>query len=325
MSRFLIFNHHSLPYESKSVACSEIPLFLKMCIRLQSIGLSTILVDETIDKNWFRLKLSNGFYWQDWYNKYKNSGHIDLVRAFRSISTRQPFFPLRDIMDDQDLFEVIFNNNISFSALHAAVWYEEPVASFPTRDPWNKSPIDVIVNRLSTDSHLMSTTFSIINFHSISVVDSMTAEITQRRNLDIQSGKEILEKRKLLYASIEVCGKAEQQLAEWSFSHTILDQVKATLSALNSFSEKWQHHQIDKYSDDGLFALGLGHPVSGESANVIQDPSLRKEREFWLPEGRKVLFVKHVKIAKGFRIHFFPDTDTRKIYVGYIGPHLKLR
>jgi len=69
---------------------------------------------------------------------------------------------------------------------------------------------------------------------------------------------------------------------------------------------------------------GLSHKVSSESESVGNDPSLRKLREFWLPNGYKAYFENHIKIARGYRIHFFPNKETKSIYVGYIGKHLKL-
>ena len=30
-------------------------------------------------------------------------------------------------------------------------------------------------------------------------------------------------------------------------------------------------------------------------------------------------------LCNGYRLHFYPDSDTKKVYVGYIGPHLRLK
>ena len=51
MNSLLVFNHHSLPFDSKEHAEDSIPEFLRLCIRSQNLGLNTILVDEAILKS----------------------------------------------------------------------------------------------------------------------------------------------------------------------------------------------------------------------------------------------------------------------------------
>jgi len=328
MNFLLIFNHHSLPFASADLADSAIPEFLKICVRASTLGLSPILLDESMDNRWFRLRLSEGYYWQDWYNQNKNSKNIaliDLIRAFRNISTRQPLFSSEDIGDDSELFEVRLNGDSSYSALRAAAWYDAPISSFPTQFPWTVSPIDVRVNTINENLDFETKTHNIINFFSLEFLRSVESEVLQRRDTAIQSGKELYIRRQEYYPSLCFCGKAEEQLSNWSYSLTFLAQIKESLTALNSFAKVWSDLEVAEYSDRGLRNAGLSHKVSGESASVLNNRYLRKEREFWLPTGRKVVFEKHIKISNGFRIHFYPDNESRIIYVGYIGPHLKLK
>lgn len=109
MTSYMVFNHHSLPFDSQEKAEDALPDFLKLCLSAQNIGLDTILVDDSMDKRWFRLELSPQYFWQDWHNKIQSGDDkaaIEQVRAFRSIATHQPFFPTKDINDNVDLFEV---------------------------------------------------------------------------------------------------------------------------------------------------------------------------------------------------------------------------
>ncbi len=94
---------------------------------------------------------------------------------------------------------------------------------------------------------------------------------------------------------------------------------------LNYFAEKWQSGNYSFYSSENLRESGMPYRVSSESSSVRDNPTLRKLREFYLPSGIRCFFEEHVKLSNGFRIHFYPNDDNKKIYVGYIGPHLKLR
>jgi hypothetical protein len=69
MTPCLVFNHHSLPFATVNDADNAIPDFFKVCIRSQNVGLATIIVDGIVDRNWFRLELAEGYFWQDWHGK----------------------------------------------------------------------------------------------------------------------------------------------------------------------------------------------------------------------------------------------------------------
>jgi hypothetical protein len=324
MTSSLVFNHHSLPFGVVSDADKAIPDFLKVCIKSQNMGFATIIVDNAVDPNWFRLELAKGYFWQDWYEKNKNTKNINIIRAFRSIATKQPFFSIEDIEDDVDLFDVSFNEDSSFSALRAAAWHEAPLASLPTRAPWLGSPLQVTVKTLDEAGEIVNQLINILNFYSLESFENEVAALCQQRNSLVKSGKELFDMQEQLFPNLTFCGTAPQQLNQWSASKTILEQVKESLSSLNSFCEKWADETYDRYRHELLQEVGLNHKVSGESDKVMKDPRLRRQREFWLPEGRKEFFENHVKLSNGYRLHFFVDNQAKHIYVGHIGPHLKL-
>lgn len=325
MTSCLVFNHHSLPFATANDADNAIPDFLKVCIKSQNVGLATIIVDETVDRDWFRLELAEGYFWQDWHGKNQHGESRDIIRAFRSLATRQPFFSTEDIEDGVDLFEVSLNDDISFSALRAAAWHEAPLASLPTRAPWLSSPLQVTVETLDEAGEVFSRLLDILNFYSLKRFENEVAALREQRNSLVKSGKELLEKQEQFFPNLTFCGTAPQQLNTWSASKTILEQVKESLSSLNIFCEKWADGTYQSYRHEFLRDVGLNHRVSGESETVMNDKRLKGQREFWLPEGRKEVFENHVKLSNGYRLHFFLENQTKHIYVGHIGPHLKLK
>ncbi len=324
MSAILVFNHHSLPFTNKNEADSTIPEFLKICIKCKNIGLNTILVDDSVDVNWFRLELSDGYYWQDWYTQHNDNANRDLARVFRSIKTNQPLFTEDDISNHVDLYEVEFQGETDFSALRAASWNESPLASFPSNGIWENSPLSVIVRTLNEKDEIEEKPCEIMNFHSLEVFETLEPILLYDRNKSIRQGSDMYNRWDKLFPYLENCGKVREQLVHWSASNTIFTQVIESLTVLNSYSEKWFEGAIEIFSYDSLRELGLNHKVSGESDSVKNTPSLRKEREFWLLSGVKNFFESHIKISNGYRIHFYPDPTTKSIFIGYIGAHLKL-
>ena len=325
MNDLFVFNHHSLPFSHRGDVETHVPGFLKTCVKGRSIGFHSILVDDTIDTNWFRVELSPGYFWQDWYNEHNNSENIDLIRAFRTIQVNQPLFSEDDISDNVELYEVEYENSIEYSALKAASWNDSPLCSFPSNELWNKDLLPVTVRTLDADGEMEEGEEELLNFYSMEALLDHKSRLLEERNQRINNGVDLFNDWRELFPNIESCGKVREQLSHWSASGTLLSQVIESLTVLNRFTEKWQEGEVSHYSTDVLQQIGLNHRVSGESQSVSNNPALRMQREFWLPIGVKAYFEHHIKLSMGYRIHFYPDSETKKLYVGYIGPHLKLR
>lgn len=62
---------------------------------------------------------------------------------------------------------------------------------------------------------------------------------------------------------------------------------------------------------------------SGESETVLNNPELKERRKFKMENGEEYYMFQHIKnLPNGNRIYFHKKSD-EKIYVGYIGKHLK--
>ncbi|XCN72553.1 MAG: hypothetical protein Q3M24_20025 [Candidatus Electrothrix aestuarii] len=326
MSHPLVFNHHSLPLNSADDIHPAISEFLKISLGAHRIGFTVILVDETIDKAWFRLELTQGYFWKDWHDQQSNDPQTkDLIRSFRRIATQQPLFLSQDYADDVELFDVrLPGTKKNVPALKAAAWHESPLLSFPTRPPWTDSPIPVLVEKMADDGEIVNSTEELRNLYSIAQLEKEKPELQEKVQSQIRSGKELLEQARTVYPCLCFCGKSEEQLRTWSYSSSLLEVVKDALNVLNTFVEYWHDGRIAGYTHDELHRLGLKNKVSGESESVRNNPKLRKAREFYLPTGEKTFFEYHVKFPRGIRLHFFIKPEIHTVFIGYIGEHLPL-
>jgi hypothetical protein len=77
----------------------------------------------------------------------------------------------------------------------------------------------------------------------------------------------------------------------------------------------------------GAYQDAYGIEMSQEKANTMKKPTLRAQRTFSLPDGRKELFDLHAKPGAMTRIHVFPhrDGDRVTIYIGWCGKHHDLK
>lgn len=326
MTACLVFNHHSQPFDTIEGADQAVPDFLKICIQSKNAGLSPVLVDETVDPSWFRLELAKNYFWQDWYRQHKESGNKEMIRAFLSMATQSPFFSMSDMEEGADLLEVSFHGSSDCSALWAAVWHQAPLTSFPSRACWTTSPILVKTDRLEIASgDILSSEEHLRNFYSLSVLEQDLPRLLEQRNALVNSGKTLYENRGELFPNVIFCGKTQQQLNAWSASSTLLNQIKESLTVLDLFVSRWKNGEFPYYSNEALRGIGLNYKVSGEKETVRNTPKLRTERIFWLPSGHQAFFEDHIKLTHGYRLHFYADNHEKTIYVGYIGPHLKLK
>ena len=201
MSHPLVFNHHSLPLTSPEDIHPAITEFLKLCLSTQRIGFTVILVDETVDGDWFRLELVKGCFWQDWYQQYRNDPkYRESISAFRSIKTSQPLFSTEDHARDVELFDAYLpDTGENLSALKAAAWHESPLLSFPIRPPWTDSPIAVLVEKLSNDGEIVNSTDELCNLYSVEQFEKEKPELQEKVQSRIRSGRDLLEQSQTLY------------------------------------------------------------------------------------------------------------------------------
>jgi len=309
LNEYLIFNHHSLPYSSIDVAKSAVLEFLKVCLKLNKYCFQIILFDETLDKNWYHIELAPNYFWRNWYDENKNKALLKTqIQAFLSLKTKSPLFSSDDIASDLQLFEVKLPNYPNeLIILRAAVWYGSPIASYPTKKPWDENPIEVNVIRLDEKGEHRTLEY-ITNYFDSNKIDENNLRKMQQES--ILSGEELWRHKNKLFPNLDLCGDTQFQLKNWGLGKLVLEQVKNSLSILSECSGEWQCLR-----DKGL-------NVSGESQSVANDPEMRNKREFYLPNGKKEFFENHIKLSNGIRIHFYPNADDKKIYVGYIGKHL---
>jgi len=212
----LIFNHHSLPLSSPSQVAQAMPEFLKICLKANRLGLKTILLDQGQDTHWFRLELAPNYFWQNWHDEIAVRGELrEQVRAFRRIATQQPLFATENADSDLALFDACeMSSAQSYSALRAAAWYGAPLTSFPTRQPWDNSPVAVVIYTVDERGEHEHTT-TIINLYSLAVLSAAEADLIAARDAAIRSGKDIWNRHEELFPNLEFCGKVQSQLYSW--------------------------------------------------------------------------------------------------------------
>lgn len=322
---FLVFNHHSLPYDDSGKAAAAMPKFVTLCFRAQGLGLRTIVMEESLDPHWYLVELAPGYAIKDWFQSAKGDPRKrDVIRAFLSIATSQPLFADSESREEILAAEVRERTTgAAFDTLQAALWYDAPVASFPSRAPWDSSPIAVIKSSLM-ESGIGETPGTVENLCSLEILESIRARLLDERNAAIESGESLWADRERLFPNLVFCGKSEEQIRGGITRVSLFESLKDALTVIDAFAGNWKVGTYSNYSHEALRSAGLHYRVSGESATVAGDPAKRKDRCFYLPDGRSAYCENHIKLPLGIRLHFYPDPTKKVFYIVHIGEHLPL-
>lgn len=325
MSYGIVLNHHSLPFLSNEDAGVGLLAFFNVVKFCRMAGLRVLLVDETQDKSLMGLELSTGYFLRDWYAiAIGNDKLKDWCRFLKSLETRQPLFDYIETQAACDNYEVgLHGEDSGKTVLLAAYYLKSFIASFTALSDWSKPHIDVWI--LDLDTVPMEKSDILLNLCDEASLEIHKAELLHRRNALLSDAKNIWSSRLELFPSlIFLNNQIGSALKSWSARQDVLNKARDALNVLELFGSKWKSGDYSGYRHNHLRDLGLAAEVSGESESVQNDPKKKKERMFWLDDGRQVYCENHVKLPDGYRMHFYPDSSQRCIYIVYLGSHLPL-
>ena len=325
MSNGIVLNHHSLPFASKEDADNGLLAFFNVLKVCRTAGLKILLVDEGQDKSLMGLELSKGYYVRNWFASASKVAELtDWCRFLKSLETKQPLFETVDIESVGDTVEVgLPEEGSGKPVLLAAFYFETFLASFTALAAWANSHIKVWV--LDLDATPEQRDEALLNLSDSASLGVHGDELKQRRNALLSSAKDIWLQRADLFPHLTLLpNQIGTSLQGWSARHDVLLKARDALNVLESLSDKWLAGEYVEYRHEYLRDLGLAAEVSGESDSVANDPKKKKERMFWLDDGRQVYCENHIKLPDGYRLHFYADAANKRVYVAYLGPHLTL-
>ncbi len=325
MSNGIVLNHHSLPFASKEDADNGLLAFFTVLKVCRTAGLKILLVDEDQDKSLMGLELADGYFVRNWFASASKIEELtDWCRFLKSLETKQPLFETVDLESISDTVEVgLPREDSGKSVLLAAFYFETFLASFTALAAWANSHIKVWIFDLEATPAQREEI--LLNLSGSASLEAHGDELKQRRNALLNTAKDIWLKRKELFPHITLLSnQIGTSLQGWSARKDVLFKARDALNVLESFGEKWLAGEYVEYRHEYLRDVGLAAEVSGESNSVYDDPKKKKERMFWLDDGRQVYCENHVKLPDGYRLHFYADSASKRIHVAYLGPHLTL-
>lgn len=237
-------------------------------------------------------------------------------------ATRYPVInpPLADLSPDDDIvirsqrflctFEAQDADGLGYAFLLGGL-----AISLLTEHCWDASSVmlETMEEDIST-GNIVPIPAEVKHASRVQHVSTHSSWIKERLKNSVRNGRDLRQKANQWFPNLIFCDSASKQLNTIQSGSIQLQRIVEKLSELEKFCTNWE---------SGSFNGASLHHYSGESDTVLNNPSLRRHREIICPDGEKRLFDLHLKGLPGaWRIHFCPDEQNRKIFVGHIGAHL---
>lgn len=317
-----MFNELSLMHPTVSVEAVQLLLegFVRSCVRARELGLEDLRLHERSIPNLYYVQLHNDYNIDTWLRDNRVSN--DLRNRFREIVTSSPL--VKDIETDQheryhnsEFRKSLDRTTYQVWGLGAAYIFDTLSISFATHTEWEQSEVWVDHYYLDTELSEANEPRAVRHFsNSVHLNNHLTWWEECKRD-SLQKSADLWQRRQEFFPNLEFCAEVENQLKNIGISKA-LTQIIDRLTTLNKYvSSHWKTGAFNY--DDANEQTNLR--ISPESDKTLQKfGSLRK---FTIPERGKAIFDLHIK-AGDLRLHFYPDNNAQKIYIGYIGKHLRI-
>lgn len=314
---YYVFNELSGPFATQLEAKTGLETFIQTCIKARELGLDTLRLPEIIGQNLYNLPIAPNYFISQWLQE--SEVKEDLKDRFKEIVTNSPLIteeePLAKESGSLSEFRIKPENDTKLAeGLGAAYLLGTLCLSLSSHPIWKSEEITLEHWYLDETGLENTKIISVKHASQPEHVAKHTTWFENQRRDSLQKSRELWNEREKFFPHLILCGEVEKQLTKLGIQSKYFDQIIDRLKRLNNYAREWTE---GAYSDAKAKQYGLD--VSGESSGTLNKYS--RQRKFRLPRGERRLFDKHIKTGD-LRFHFYPNDETKEIYVGYIGKHL---
>ncbi len=320
MIEFMVLNEESLPFRSKDDCESHLPEFFDIVKEAFLERVAPVRVSEQFDAGWYNILLCGDIFLRTWLEKQEKEYRRRLKSLFAN--TAVPQIPYEDaiLRHRYGLSEFYLDGNkkLATPSLGAALIQDAISISFLSGIHWDSPHISIVWMKMDDSMSIEKEKQTVKNAARLVHWRVHLVDIQKQRKENCRKGAEFWNRREQEFPKLVFCGNTEKEFKRMSYSNAMFNRLWDNLKLLNE-------HILESDSDEELRAKAA-LDFTDESDSVKNNPKLRRFREFALPGGtQKEFFGLHVKNFPGaFRLHFFPDYQNNKVYIGYFGKHLPL-
>jgi hypothetical protein len=247
-------------------------------------------------------------------SRWRNDEDVDLEtrRYFRLITSKYPIDAdspgLADKLQIMD-FKLCAD---ACTGLGVALMLDGLAVSLSGNAAWECTTVQIQQYWLDGDD-LLEEAVVVNHASQASHVEEHAIWLSERNKPKVKSGTELLKLAPALFPRIRFCGGAENQIAALAAGNPYLAQLLKKIEGFAIVAATWEQ---------GAFPLkDLPFLTSPETKVTLEKYS--RERTFLCPDGEKRVFDLHARLTPGaWRLHFYPDPNSRTVWIAYVGPKL---
>jgi hypothetical protein len=236
---------------------------------------------------------------------------------FRALTNKAPY--LADLPQTQqtslasEFFYQDGNIQQPVQGLGYAYLLDSIAVSLPSTQRWQHPSIQLEHRWIEVDEDIYSEQVEVKHCCHPDQVATHRDWITKRLQTGVRDGVDLWYRRDLLFSTLSFCESVATAIQGLGSGNPLLRQVVKQLFELEIYCRDWQ--------EGGFEPDKLPCKVSPESPKTLEQYG--QDRTFTCPDGLRRVFSWHVRLTPGaWRVHFLPDPSTRRVIIGYVGPHL---
>ncbi len=232
---------------------------------------------------------------------------------YRSLSTKFPVFDgLPAIQDQANEFECK-HNDISSPGLLATYLMDCACISLLTNECWNISYITAQLLSLNSEGNTEQSEIILRNSAAPNQVSEHHQWISERNSGVVSNGNKFVNFAAEIFTNLDFTETSFSFIKDLTGSESRFQQTVKKIGQLNKIVGEWT---------EGAFPyISVPFKISPESESTLN--SFSTERTYLCPDGQQRLFSDHFRLCDGWRVHIRIIDETRRVLIGYIGPHLR--
>lgn len=315
------FNELSLLTKANSVksAYEILETFVRSNIAASKLGFKELRLHDLFLKDLYNLGLYENFNIGTWIKD--NTVSEELKVRFKEILTSAPLIKADENLQwNQQLqseFKKEFDGLVYDShGLGSAYIFDSLSLSLDTHIEWDKVIVQVTYITIDSELEIKSAPILVRHFSKPSHIKSHVDWWQKKKIDELAHLDKFWETRKEEFPNLIFCSEVKQQLQNIN-SIKQFKQIIDRLKTLNNYLNMWTDGDFNYKEVNNNTNLR----ISPESQSTLKKFGV--QRKFFVENKGKLLFDLHIKTGD-LRYHFLPDVDTKKVYIGYIGKHLRI-
>lgn len=307
-----ILNELSLAVQTEVSVDQRLSELARILTRMADLGFARVL---RTTQEALTIQLANGLTLQGWAaqrgasQEMREARQLLMARLGRAPFVEQLYAAVEGARGKQ--FEVRFEGRVALG-LGAAVLLDSVATSVPGAKAFEVDPLCVELDALD-ETAFRTTIQRVPHVHGRLHLESQRESLRERVLRRVKSGNELLQRRADMLKHLDFCPRAERDLSALTGSEAWFFEVCRHLAVLNDSVGEWTSGGFDPVDVTWSF----------ESKATLEHSIYGAQREFNDLSGQRRQFSAHTKLnATAWRIYFLPDAATRRVMIGYVGPHL---